>query len=77
MPGVVRDGVDGQVVPADDAPALAKALDQLAAQPALRARLGAAAAERCRALYGIERMVAALVDVYARLPARHAVGGVT
>ncbi len=72
MPGVVREGVDGHVVPADDAPALAAALDGLATQPALRARLGLAAAERCRALYGIERMVEALVGVYAGLPARRA-----
>jgi glycosyltransferase involved in cell wall biosynthesis len=40
---MVRDGVDGLVVPVGDADALACALDRLANDPALRTRLGAAA----------------------------------
>lgn len=67
MPGVVREGVDGHVVPAEDATALAAALDALALQPAQRREFGGAAAERCRALYGIERMVDGLMGVYATL----------
>jgi glycosyltransferase involved in cell wall biosynthesis len=68
MPEVVRRGQDGLVVPADDAVALAAALDELALAPEQRARLGRSAAERCAALYGVERMVEALMGVYARLP---------
>jgi PEP-CTERM/exosortase A-associated glycosyltransferase len=68
MPEVVRQNVDGIVVPAEDPLALAAALDQLARAPEQRQRLGCSAAERCRSLYGIERMVNALMDVYAELP---------
>ena len=47
----VRDGVEGLVVPPDDAPALAAALERLAGDPALRQRLGAAARARILAGY--------------------------
>jgi glycosyltransferase involved in cell wall biosynthesis len=43
--GLVRDRRNGLVVPAGDAPALAAALQELHADDALRARLGAAAAQ--------------------------------
>lgn len=68
MPEVVRHDVDGLVVPPSDAVALAAALDKLAAEPALRVSLGQSAAERCRALYGIERMVDRITEIYADLP---------
>src|SRR5262245_5075590 len=42
---IVRDGVDGLLVPPDDAVALAKGMDRLMANPAERQRLGAAAME--------------------------------
>ncbi|HYF24926.1 MAG TPA: glycosyltransferase family 4 protein [Baekduia sp.] len=41
--GLVRHGRNGLIVPSGDAAALAGALDRLAGDPALRARLGAAA----------------------------------
>ncbi len=47
--GLVHDGRNGLVVPAGDPRALAGALRQLAADRALRARLGAAGAEDVRA----------------------------
>lgn len=47
--GLVRDGVNGLVVPAGDSVALARALRRLAIDPALRARLGAQGAEDVRA----------------------------
>jgi glycosyltransferase involved in cell wall biosynthesis len=68
MPEAVRDGLDGFVVPADDAMALALALDRLAADAARRQAMGLSAAARCESLYGIERMVQALAGVYAVLP---------
>jgi glycosyltransferase involved in cell wall biosynthesis len=47
--GLVRDRANGLVVPAGDSDMLAAAMGQLADDPALRARLGAAAAEDVRA----------------------------
>ncbi len=67
MPEVVRQGIDGLVVPPGDAVALAVALDKLAGEPDVRVSLGLSAAERCRALYGIERMVDRLDGIYANL----------
>lgn len=46
---LVRDGSNGLVVPAGDSDALAAAIRRLASDPALRARLGQAAAEDVRA----------------------------
>jgi glycosyltransferase involved in cell wall biosynthesis len=46
--GLVRDGRNGLVVPAGDSDALAGALRRLAADPDLRARLGAAGAQDVR-----------------------------
>lgn len=48
IPEVVEDGVTGLLVPEKDAGALAGALVRLAADPSLRARLGAAAKEKAR-----------------------------
>src|SRR5438046_4321403 len=45
---VVRDGVDGVLVPRGDATALAEALHELAVDPARRARMAASAADRAR-----------------------------
>lgn len=42
---LVRDGLDGLLVPTEDAPALARALAELLSDPARRARLGARAVE--------------------------------
>jgi glycosyltransferase involved in cell wall biosynthesis len=72
MPEAVREGLDGHVVPPNDPKALAAAMDDLARAPDQRERFGASAAERCRALYGIEGMVDALMGVYRGLPRRHA-----
>ncbi len=47
--GLVRDDVNGLVVPAGDSIALARAMRRLAADPALRARLGSQGAEDVRA----------------------------
>lgn len=66
--GLVRDGVEGLLVPPGDAAALAAALTRLAADPALVARMGAAA--RARILEGgyTEAAVAGTVaGIYAEL----------
>lgn len=65
----VKDGVEGLVVPPDDARALADALERLARDAGLRERLGAAARARVLAGYteahvqdGIERAYRAMVE---------------
>jgi glycosyltransferase involved in cell wall biosynthesis len=56
-PDVVRDGLDGRVVPSHDPDALADALEAMVRDPALRARMGASA--RARAQEGYDRPVLA------------------
>ncbi|XYH95495.1 glycosyltransferase [Sorangium sp. So ce1128] len=59
----VDDAVTGRLVPPADAAALAGALVELAADPALRARMGAAGWERARERFSLERMVRDYVGV--------------
>ena len=63
---LVRDGVNGRLIPVDDVAGLAQALAELMDDPAERRRLGAngpAAVEP----YGIDRVLAAWDDLFARL----------
>ena len=53
---IVRDGVDGVVVPAGDVPALAAAMGRLMDDPAERRRLGARAVEIVDR-YGVDRVL--------------------
>ena len=64
---VVTDGVDGLLVPAHDALALAHAIARLLDDPALAARLGAAARAKALAEYDERRIVAQTLDVYREL----------
>jgi glycosyltransferase involved in cell wall biosynthesis len=57
VPDVVRDGVDGFVVEAGDTAALADRLAELAADPGLRERMGAAGRERVLERYGVGRLL--------------------
>lgn len=54
--GVIEDGVTGLLVPESDATALADAIARLLHDPALAARLGAAARERALAEHGLALM---------------------
>jgi glycosyltransferase involved in cell wall biosynthesis len=63
MPEVVRDGQDGVVVPAGDAPALARAVIEVLQNPG---RLGAAAAQRA-ASFDLRRAVTRIEQVYEQL----------
>jgi len=64
---VVEDGVTGLLVPPENCAALTQALNRLAADAGLRARLGAQAAARVRARFDIARMVAEFERLYQTL----------
>lgn len=61
---VVRDGIDGLLVPARDADALAAALRRLIADAPLRAAMGRAARARAVEAFGSERVEAETLEVY-------------
>lgn len=64
---VVEDQVSGLLVPVGDATVLARALERLLVDDALRARFGAALRRRVEARHGAEAMVAAYDDLYRAL----------
>jgi colanic acid/amylovoran biosynthesis glycosyltransferase len=61
IPELVEDGIGGLLVPPGDAAAIRDALRRLADDPALRARLGAAARERVLAEFDADASAAELV----------------
>jgi glycosyltransferase involved in cell wall biosynthesis len=63
---LVRDGVEGLLVPPGDVQALAAALRRLATDVALRQRLGAAARARAVSEFTHERAAAAAAQAWAR-----------
>jgi glycosyltransferase involved in cell wall biosynthesis len=67
VPDVVREGVDGFLVPMGDTEALAERLARLAEDPALRARMGAAGRESVPARYAVERLVGDIDELYRSL----------
>lgn len=67
MPEVVVDGTTGLLHPPEHIDALAAALRTLAADPAMRARMGAAGRERAEKEFGIERLVKAYEGLYSEL----------
>jgi glycosyltransferase involved in cell wall biosynthesis len=72
VPEIVLDGETGLLVPAGDVEAMAAALRRLLADPALRARYGAAGARRARAHFSLDVYVAAVERVYAAVLGRTA-----
>lgn len=64
IPEVVDDGVTGLLVPPEDPPALAAALESLLADPVLRARLTAAGAARAADDYGSRAASRRILDIY-------------
>ena len=61
---VVIPGETGEIVPPDDAGALAAALEKMLAAPALAARYGAESARRADRYYTRERMAREMLEVY-------------
>lgn len=66
---IVRDGVDGFLVPPDDPAALASRLLTLLRDPVLRQELGAHARERFLSVYEQSKVVAAQADWLERITA--------
>ena len=64
MAEVVRDGVEGFVVPVRDIGALADRIARLLADPALRERMGRAARARVEAAFTLERQAHAFEELY-------------
>lgn len=64
---IVREGETGLLVPPRDADALARAMERLAADPALRACLGAGARLLAEITYGGKAVEDATVSVYRQL----------
>lgn len=64
---VVTHEMDGLLVPARDAVALADAIERLARDGALRTCLGAAAREKAKSQFDDRKVVAMTLDVYAEL----------
>ena len=71
-PEVVVDGETGLLHPPEDVDALGAALRRLAADPPLRARLGAAGRERAAKEFGVGRLVRDYETLYSELTAPHA-----
>jgi len=67
VPDVVDDEATGLLVPPGHAPALGFALERLARDPTLRARLGAEGARRAPCDFGAPRLVASTAALYRRL----------
>jgi len=67
LPDLVRHEGTGLWVPPGDPLALARALDRMAADEALRRQLGAAAAEGLASRFGAQRLAAEHAALYERL----------
>jgi glycosyltransferase involved in cell wall biosynthesis len=67
IPDVVRDGEDGFLVDAEATEELAERLSRLAADPALRERLGAAGRARVLPRYAVDRLVEDIDRLYRAL----------
>jgi N-acetyl-alpha-D-glucosaminyl L-malate synthase BshA len=70
IPEVAESGVSGVLVPPGDADALARAVEGLIRDPALRSRLGAAARSRARGLFSADAIVSRYVGLYRRICAK-------
>jgi len=67
IPEVMEDGITGLFAPAGDADALARAVERLIGDPALRAALGRAARETARERFSADRILPRYVELYRRV----------
>jgi glycosyltransferase involved in cell wall biosynthesis len=75
MADIVHDGVNGLLVPSQDAAALAEAIETVICNPELAASMGAAGRELAFANHSANRLVADLRNLYERLLGLQQVGG--
>lgn len=66
-PEIVRDGVDGLLVPPRDPAAIAAAVCRLIEDPELRKKMEISAAERYRTVFSLERLAKDYLRYYERL----------
>ena len=64
LPELVEDGVSGVIVPPEDPLALANGLGDLMCDPDRARRLGQSGRRRVESLYGMDKMVDALIELY-------------
>jgi glycosyltransferase involved in cell wall biosynthesis len=67
IPELIRDGLDGLLVPASSAELLAAALERLSEDPLLRHSLGAAGRKRVLGLYNLPQNVGSLARILCEL----------
>jgi glycosyltransferase involved in cell wall biosynthesis len=67
VPELIQDGITGRLVPREDPHALAKAVEEVLADPAAAAMLGRAARRRVEQRYSIEEWIRRLESFYERL----------
>jgi glycosyltransferase involved in cell wall biosynthesis len=70
IPEVLRDGVDGLLVPYGDAQTTAATLRRMIDSPELRARFAESGEQRIRQEFSFDAVARKYADVYARLVAR-------
>lgn len=70
---IVEDGRTGVVVPVGDDAALRDAMVRLAANPDLRARLGAAARDHVATAFGVDRFIRETADLYEEMARRRGI----
>jgi glycosyltransferase involved in cell wall biosynthesis len=63
----IEEGVTGFLIPPNNPVAMAEALARLIADPALRARMGAAGRQRFEARFGFEEMYRRLLGIYGEV----------
>jgi glycosyltransferase involved in cell wall biosynthesis len=64
IPDLIEDGVHGRLVPPGDPDALAKVMDQLIGDDALRRQLAQAGRQRVVSAFSLDQMVAGNLEVY-------------
>jgi alpha-maltose-1-phosphate synthase len=67
MPDIITDGVNGLLVPTQDPPALAAAIQRILSDPELAAAMGAVGRRMSLERHGAQRMVQELTELYTRL----------
>ncbi len=65
IPELIQDGVTGLLVPPGDSAALARALEKLMRDPALRAQLGAAGQQRVHSAFSFDAGIARIAELLA------------